>query len=193
MLWHVLSDARVLADCRAEIENLVTVEPSVQRMDKGGQITQKEVCTINLSQVTNRQTCPTLMSTWYEVLRFNHVGVSARAVIQDTTLGGYSLKKNSTVMIISQVIHSDIPSWGPCASEFQHRRFLYGSIDSGGDQSTLSDKTDVEKSNFKNTSNTSPEKGPANRLFGGGSVLCPGRHLAGHEVLSMLALNDHAF
>lgn len=177
MLWHVFSDPIVLADCRAEIEQLVTVN-TVRQKRSDGQVFETEVHTIDLSNLARRQTCPVITSTWYEVLRYNHVGISARVVTKDTLLDGYLLKKGSTAMIVSPVIHSDVSAWGPSAGEFQHRRFTQNN----GYNDTR-----------KRADNINPEKGPANRIFGGGSSLCPGRHFASQEILSLLALTIMRF
>ncbi|KAF4622730.1 hypothetical protein G7Y89_g14296 [Cudoniella acicularis] len=204
MLWHVLSDPVVLADCRDEIERLVTVdlvqqkEPE-QEQGLNGRAVQKEreVCTIDLAQLTNRQVCPVITSTWYEVLRFNHVGIAARVVMQDTLVDGYLLKKDSTAMIVSPVMHSDLSVWGPSAREFCHCRFIQTHSNNNNsdrdDRSTTATDNSQERSHKAKRGNLNPEKSPANRIFGGGSTLCPGRHFASQEVLSLLALTIMRF
>ncbi|KAF3054952.1 hypothetical protein GL218_07481 [Daldinia childiae] len=191
MLWHVISDTTVLADCRTEIEQVVTINV-VQQKGTDGQIFEKEVHTIDLSQLTNRRVCPVIMSTWYEVLRYNHVGISARVVTSDTRLDRYLLKKGSTTMVVGSVMHSDVSAWGPSATEFNHLRFLKN--DGPSDSQITPDSNRKSIPHAKNhTDNINPEKGPANRLFGGGSSLCPGRHLASQEILSLLALTIMRF
>ncbi|KAI3401439.1 hypothetical protein diail_10873 [Diaporthe ilicicola] len=63
------------------------------------------------------------------------------------------------------VIHSDPTLWGPSVGQFNHRGFLKGA---------------------KNGESRYPAA--AFRGFGGGHVLCPGRHFATTEVLALLAL-----
>ncbi|KAL3421937.1 25-hydroxycholesterol 7-alpha-hydroxylase 1 [Phlyctema vagabunda] len=188
MLWHVLKDPVVLTDCRNEIERLAVVE-RFQHLQPDGRSVEKEVCTIDVSQLTNRQSCPTLTSTWYEVLRYNHVGISARMVMQDALLDGYLLKKDSTVMIVSPVMHSDLSVWGPSANEFWHRRFIHN----GSNSTDHAEVTTIKSSKSKRMNYNKPEKSPANRIFGGGSTLCPGRHFASQEVMSLLALTIMRF
>ncbi|KAI0423629.1 cytochrome P450 [Xylaria sp. FL1042] len=64
----------------------------------------------------------------------------------------YLLKKGGMVLMPNEVIHSDEALWGPTARQFNHRRFL------------------------KEGSHRYPVA--AFRGFGGGHVLCPGRHFA---------------
>ncbi|TWU71320.1 hypothetical protein ED733_000470 [Metarhizium rileyi] len=195
LLWHVFSDSNVLADCRGEIEKLVTIS-TTQQSEADGRISKNNVYNIDLSQLTCRQVCPIIMSTWYEVLRYNHVGISARVVMKDTFLGKYLLKKSSTTMIVSPVVHSDVTAWGSSACEFQHRRFIQDNNRSAYNETSHNAMETPSKGILDTRSdpgNVSPEKGPANRLFGGGSTLCPGRHLASQEVLSFLALTIMRF
>ncbi|KAJ2996336.1 hypothetical protein NUW58_g1006 [Xylaria curta] len=122
------------------------------------------VCSIDLSQV--RTHCPLLVSTWQEVLRFHGISVSARIVQEDTSVDDqYLLKKGGVVLMPNAVIHSDESLWGPTAREFNHKRFL-------------------------NTEKGRSHRHPAAafRGFGGGHVLCPGRHFASTEVLALVAL-----
>lgn len=188
MVWHVLSDPVVLADCRREIEDLTTME-IIPKWHSDGRLVQKEICTIDYTKLTDRRACPVLMSTWQEVLRFNHVGISARVVMQDVFLGGYLLKKGSTAMVVSPVMHSDTTVWGSSAREFQHRRFslTYSNAD-GREHFTSSGNHDEKTAGEGQRKASNLDKSPAYRNFGGGSTLCPGRHLATQEVLSLVAL-----
>lgn len=190
MLWHVIKDPVVFSECRSEIERLVCVEKTEQQ-NPDGTVSWKETWTIDLNQLTDNTICPILVSTWHEVLRYNHVGIAARVVMEDTRVDKYFLRKGSTLMIVNSVMHSDKSVWGPSADEFDHRRFL--------PQSSPGRNFDLEKQGFQNTPGinnkwmTNPEKSPACRIFGGGSTLCPGRHFASQEVLSFLALTIMRF
>lgn len=149
MVYHVFSDPAVLSACRREVEQLVRV---------GGD----GVCAVDVAQV--RSSCPTLLSTWQETLRHEHIGISARVVMEDTMLDGrYLLRKGATVMAVTPVLHTDASVWGPTVNSFDHGRFLRG----------------------PGRRRTSPA---AFRSFGGGTVLCPGRHFVSTEVLSFTAL-----
>ncbi|KAI4604303.1 hypothetical protein KJ359_000437 [Pestalotiopsis sp. 9143b] len=122
------------------------------------------VCTIDLAQV--RTKCPILVSTWQEILRFHGSSIAARIIKEDTLVDNqYLLKKGGVVLIPNAVIHSDQSLWGPSAGVFNHKRFLKPT---------------------KDEANRYPAA--AFRGFGGGHVLCPGRHFASTEVLAFLAL-----
>lgn len=122
------------------------------------------VRSINLSEV--RTACPILVSAWQETLRFYGISISAR-VIQDDTLvdNEFLLKKGGILLMPNATIHLDKSVWGPNADEFNHKRFL---------------KT--------KTNEAIRHPAAAFRGFGGGHVLCPGRHFASTEVLTLLAL-----
>ena len=140
MLFHIFSSPPLLEEIRAEV--LV-------------------ICTNGFMDISKfRDTCPLLVSTWQEVLRFASYLPSGRTVLEDTMINDrYLLRKGATVLIPSGIIHQDKVTWGEDASEFNARRFL------------------------------SSQKRPAAafRGFGGGTLLCPGRHFAFNEVLAFVA------
>lgn len=119
-------------------------------------------CTIDIANV--KSACPTLLSTLQEVLRFHSTGISVREVLEDHMLNGqYLLKKGSTLMIPAPVQHTFRDIWGNNVDEFYYKRFA----------------------------KSSQQKRPnpvAFRGFGGGTVLCPGRHFASTEILAFAAL-----
>lgn len=122
--------------------------------------------TIDLSRV--RSACPILVSTWQEILRFHGLSVQARAVQEDTMLDNqYLLKKGALVMMPTKVLHSDEETWGPTVRQFNHKRFL---------------KTEKPRGDEKRV----PLAGF--RGFGGGHIICPGRHFATGEILSFIVL-----
>ncbi|KAI0145474.1 cytochrome P450 [Xylariaceae sp. FL1272] len=121
--------------------------------------------TIDLSRV--RTECPLLVSTLQEVLRFYGTAASLRLIYEDTMLDDkYLLKKGGAVLMPNVMFHTDETLWGPSAGEFDHTRFL---------------KAGDRKSSTKHPA-------AAFRGFGGGHVLCPGRHLASTEMLLIMAL-----
>jgi cytochrome P450 len=148
MVYHVFSDPVVLSECRAEVEQLVQVDGNV--------------CDLDLAKV--KSSCPILLSTWQETLRYVHIGIAARLVMEDIMFDNkYLLKKGATVMTVTPVQHTDASLWGPKVNDFDHRRF-----------------TKEQSGKRANPA--------AFRSFGGGTVLCPGRHFVSTEVMSFVAL-----
>ncbi|KAI1175558.1 cytochrome P450 oxidoreductase [Nemania sp. FL0916] len=115
--------------------------------------------------ITNVKTqCPTLLSILQEVLRFHGTGISTRVVLEDHHLDGkYLLKKGNMLMIPAPVQHSFWDIWGENVNEFYARRFV--------------------RSSKRQRPNPVAFRG-----FGGGTVLCPGRHFASTELLAFTAL-----
>jgi cytochrome P450 len=162
VLYHILTDASVLADIRRELLALVREEAA----DENG----SPVSAIDLAAV--REACPVLLSTFQETLRFRAVNVGARVLLEDVSLDECRvlLKKGAMLMIPAAVQHSDKAAWGDYAEEFDHLRFVPASGEGEG-----------EKKRRK------PNR-VAFRAFGVGHVLCPGRHFASAEILSLAAL-----
>ncbi|KZZ92117.1 Cytochrome P450 [Moelleriella libera RCEF 2490] len=111
-----------------------------------------------------RNSCPLLLSTWQETLRYVHIGIAARVFIQDVMLDDqYLLKIGATDMTAAPVQHTDEAACDSTVGKLDHRRFLQA-----GDKK---------------------RRNPAAfRPFGGGTVLCPGRHFVSTEVMSFVAL-----
>jgi hypothetical protein len=115
---------------------------------------------LNLTQL--KQDSPLLHSTWQEVLRVVSSVTTNRYVLDDTIINGeILLKRGGIVQIPGAVMHMDSNLWGLDANDFNPRRFMAAR----------------------------PKQHPAAfRPFGGGSTLCPGRHLAHTEILGFAAL-----
>ncbi|KAI1108697.1 cytochrome P450 [Nemania sp. NC0429] len=155
VLFHIFSDNQVLQDVRRELSALVQ-----ESLEDGGDA----VCSIDLASI--RTSCPVLLSTFQETLRYRAVNPGPRVLIEDVLLDGrILLKKGSMLMIPAPVQHTSVLAWGNDAGEFDHMRFA-----------------------------RKPEpgrKGPnrvAFRAFGGGHILCPGRHFASTEIMALSAL-----
>ena len=116
--------------------------------------------TININSL--KESCPLLLSSYQEVIRYRTMGTSVRMVMEDTYLDQWLLKKGAMLQIPSRVIHQDTDLWGATAAEFNPRRFL-----------------PEEKPNRP--------RDICFRGFGGGKTLCPGRHFATNEVLAVVA------
>ncbi|KAI1746708.1 cytochrome P450 [Xylaria castorea] len=150
VLYHIFSDERVLSDIRKELEALVQDE-------EGG-----TVSSLNLASV--RTSCPVLLSTFQETLRYRSVMAGPRAVLEDVHIDGrFLLKKGSIVLIPSSVQHNSVSAWGNDVGEFKHTRFM--------------PRRGREKQNRV-----------AYRPFGGGHTLCPGRHFASTEIMMVAAI-----
>lgn len=161
MFWlisYLFSDHVLLADVRAEVLTIITTT-----IDDEG---KRKICfDVPLLQ----KKCPLLVSAWKETMRMQNASVSRRVVDEETVLNDtYLLKKGSMVQIPVRGMHLSIEIWGPTAGEFDARRFLRGSNDSFSRE-----QIKMQKQAFN--------------PFGGGSVLCPGRHFATTEILGVAA------
>lgn len=153
VLYHIFSDDQVLADVRREVSSLVHEDH-----DEQGRKTNS----IDLAGI--RTSCPVLLSTFQETMRYRAVAPGPRVLLEDVMLNEqYLLKKGSMLMIPTPVQHSDTTAWGETANVFDHMRFV-----------------------------RAPGKKRPNRVafraFGGGHVLCPGRHFASTEIMALAAL-----
>lgn len=161
VLYHVFSDGRVLADVRREVSALV------QEKNDNGAITSY----VDLASI--RTSCPVLLSTFQETLRYRAVNPGPRKLLEDVKLDksifpikeDIFLKKGSMLMIPAPVQHTDVSAWGEDAREFDYMRFA----------------RKLEPGRKK------PNR-VAFRAFGGGHVLCPGRHFASTEIMALTAL-----
>ncbi|KAF2470376.1 cytochrome P450 [Lindgomyces ingoldianus] len=100
-----------------------------------------------------------------EILRRKAFNVSGRVILNDTALdGGYLLKKDSLLLVPSAELHENSEVWGKSAKEFDPDRFLRGSGFGAGVPAS------------------------SHRTFGGGSSLCPGRHIFMKEVMVLLII-----
>ncbi|KAI4864385.1 cytochrome P450 [Hypoxylon rubiginosum] len=149
MVYHIFSDPVVLRECRAEVEQLVKVDSNGVR-------------TVDLAKV--KSSCPILLSTRQETLRYVHIGILARVVMEDIMFDNkYLSRKGATVMSATPIQHTDASVWGSTVGIFDYCRFLRGP---GGER-------------------TNPA---AFRSFGGGTVLCPERYFVSTEVMLFAAL-----
>ncbi|KAK4157554.1 cholesterol 7-alpha-monooxygenase [Chaetomidium leptoderma] len=151
VLYQIFSDDKVLDDVRRELLALVKEEGDSSFID--------------LASI--KDSCPILLSTFQETLRFRAVNPGPRVILDDVLLDGrVLLKKGGMLMIPALVQHTDVAAWGDDALQFDHMRFARKAGAPG--------KTRPNRVAF--------------RAFGGGHVLCPGRHFAATEILSLAAL-----
>lgn len=122
------------------------------------------VSTVDLAGI--RDSCLILLSTFQETLRYRALATGPRVLLEDVLLDGrILLKKGNMLMIPAPVQHTDVSAWGEDAREFDYLRFVR---------------------------NPTPRHKKPNRVafraFGGGHVLCPGRHFASTEIMALAAL-----
>lgn len=127
---------------------------------------KEEIC-LDVSQL--QKDCPLLVSVWQETLRMANVAVSSRVVVEDVVLNDtYFLKKGSVVQIPARVMHNSSAVWGSDAHIFNGKRFLKSNVNN-----LTREEKKLQKQGFT--------------PFGGGVVLCPGRHFATTEILGVAA------
>ncbi|KAF5878963.1 putative cytochrome p450 protein [Botrytis fragariae] len=163
LLVNVLSDPALISSIQTEISNIIS-----KNEDEDG----IEECVMDITLFQSR--CPILMSCFRETLRFADAATSVRSVTQDvilassTSQSSFLLKAGNVIQLPSGVTHNSPSIWGPDVNSFNPFRFL---------PSTIA-KLDKEQKK-QQTQGYFP--------FGGGKHLCPGRHFATTEILSLVA------
>ncbi|PVH95849.1 cytochrome P450 [Periconia macrospinosa] len=144
--------------------------------------------------------CPLIMSTYRETLRSIGNLSSVRLVTgtHTVTVPGYRsyvLKKGVMVQIASGVIHSLESVWGADAKTFNPNRFLSPITTTTTTTTASSSKENGDTYTVEKTATALPKGVPsaAFRTFGGGSVICPGRHFAMTEIVGFVALCVNMF
>ncbi|KAG8412480.1 hypothetical protein J3459_015944 [Metarhizium acridum] len=135
------------------------LEECRRELSKAVQFEEDGTRTIHLAHV--QSSCPTLHSTLHEVFRYYGIGtVLLRQVVQSHKLNNtYLLRKGSFVLMPNITQHYSPKVWGSDANHFNPRRFCF-----------------IKRRN------------PAGmRVFGGGAILCPGRHFAENVILAFAA------
>ena len=173
---NIFSRPQLLERVRDEVLRAVTIAESPGS-------SEKRKCNISAKAIA--RSCPLLYGCYRETLRDNSLLTSARLVMEDTPVGDtYVLKKGSVVQIAGGVLHHSTKIWGPDADGFNPDRFL-APIDL--------DEADAAKydGNSPNPQAYPLPKGvpsAAFRTFGGGTVICPGRHFAQSELMTLAAV-----
>ncbi|KAK7994272.1 cytochrome P450 [Apiospora marii] len=162
-VYRLLSDPVVLEACRRELLQIASADGNGTRV-------------VDMESVKN--SCPVFNSTLKETLRFHSTNVAARAVVEDTLVDGrYLLKKGGLLLIPSTVQHQSAAAWGEDVSDFNHRRFVPG------------DPPPPTGNHHQRGKKKKKRIDPAAlRVFGGGSVVCPGRYFAATEMMAVAAL-----
>lgn len=172
VIFYVYSNHSLLSEIRKTVEGVVDASEGLKTARIKRDDTTEAFITVNIAEVAD--SCPLLTSLVYETLRVESTSASARIVTQDTVLGGhYLLKKGSFIMSPSAVIHKDERAWGPTATKFDAFRFMpQGNNGPTGNRGAEHPR--ISKS--------------ANRSWGGGLNMCPGRYFAMRELLSILVI-----
>ena len=110
--------------------------------------------------------CPRLESVWYECLRLCAASTALRTLEEDTWIGRKLLKKGAMLAVSARQLHFNGKVFGSDYAAFKSDRFL-------------------QRPSLKRNASFRP--------FGGGSTLCPGRHLAKYMVFVFIADVLHRF
>jgi cytochrome P450 len=182
LLSHIFSRPELLARIREETSR--AVYPATAR----GNNAKSKI--INMSKLKTH--CPLLVSTYRETLRYVANLASVRMVTNTHTITApsypaYLLRKGSIVQIASGHIHASEAVWGKDAKRFNPERFISSS---GTSAEQFESKDNTTTAYTERTTTALPKNVPsaAFRAFGGGSVICPGRHFAQTEILGFAAL-----
>ena len=158
MLSNAYSRPELLARLRVEVQNNALSQPG----------------TLSFGRL--RDSCPGLYSLYRETLRYYASFSSIRWVDADTMIANrYLVRKGTILQMVGAALHQDKAIWGPDAEEFNPDRFL---------RNTNGTRTKADGT-FDDKSNVPPA---AFRSFGGGRHMCPGRHFAAAEILSLSAV-----
>jgi cytochrome P450 len=175
--WVVLdifSRPELLCEIRNELAKAVDTDGSGNR-------------TIDVAII--KSSCPLFVSSYRESLRLIGNLASIRLVMRDTIIGKQYLKGNSLIQVAGCVVHQDPKTWGADSREFNPRRFMNSST--AAENTEALTEADAQESTATQLPPGVP--GAAYRLFGGGSVICPGRHFAQSEILGFVAYLIIAF
>lgn len=108
--------------------------------------------------------CPLLRACYDETLRVHSSSSSNRVVVEETSVGGYTLKVGHNIICPSYVQHNLPDYFGEAPEKFDPERFIRPVLAKG-----------------------TPADSKMIRAFGGGVSLCPGRFFASNEILSYAA------
>lgn len=186
-LAHILS--------RPELLDAIRQETSRAIIHHHNTTDEKEnVQSISVSLLKSQ--CPLFVSTYRESLRHIANLSSVRMVTGTHTVSApghpsYLLSKGNIIQMASGVIHAAPRTWGSDAAEFRPERWMASTPSSTSTNPTSSPSSEDKK----RTALPLPKSVPsaAFRPFGGGAVLCPGRHFAMTEILGFVALCVNMF
>lgn len=171
---YIFSHPPLLQSIRGEVSKIISTQINS---------CSQQIRTLDVAQI--KEKCPLFVSTFQEVLRLRSLGSTIRLVLQDTLLQKcHLLKKDGVVMIPAASLHSDSSVWGPTAGDFNPYRFIKKPFQPQPNNHVPTDA--AAPKNLAKSQNRVPHG--AFRVFGGGTSLCPGRHLASTELFAIVAL-----
>lgn len=145
LLAHILHDQSLLKEIRTEIDQAFLNQGDAYSSPNNAYLLES---------------CPLLNSTYDEILRYTNNAMGVRLVVNQTKIGGKTLRPGRKLLMPYRQMHLDRDVWGPGAANFDPGRFMR-------------DKSLSRSSSF--------------RPFGGGNGYCPGRFLARREVFMFVA------
>lgn len=158
-LFEIYSRPDLLKAIRSEIEqNALVVDP------------ETNIHSIDLSFIRSR--CPLLVSAFQETLRIHSNGAPTRMVYEDLMLDGtYLLKAGSVLQMPAPAINNEESFWGSGGRKFDMSHF----------------HPSEQKAAHSDPSRKKP-RATSYMSFGASPNLCPGRHFAAAEILSLVAM-----
>lgn len=183
LISNIFSRPELLERIRKEVQNAL----DLKRPLDGSSGAEIELKVTIFAKKINMTSCPLLYSCYRETLRDISLLTSARMALEDTLVprgadkGDYILRKNSVVQIAGGVVQKDLNIWGKDAKEFNPERFILpaGQSKLSSTQTAAPLPIGVPSSAF--------------RAYGGGTVICPGRHFAQSELMTLAAVLALAF
>lgn len=162
ILLQIFADPQLLSTVREEITQILRPDENSDKNAYPGNYK------LNITDLKDH--CSMLVAVYRECLRLGSDNYSTRMVKEDTLLADrYFLKKGAVIQIAGGVIHADQSIWGAGVESFNPGRFLELQQQSGNPR-----PNQIHPAAF--------------RAFGGGKTLCPGRHFAMNEILSLVSL-----
>ncbi|KAI1744489.1 cytochrome P450 [Xylaria scruposa] len=171
ILIEVFNDPELLGRVQGEISKAILPRDATDTVDG---VTSSLPFRFDITSITGS---PLLQSVYAEVLRIRVSLFHNRSPIQgDYTMGEYKLRQGGLVCISTNIASNHARAWGKSRtarplSQFWAERFL------------VPDSEDRDKVKFS----TDGLEG-AWMPYGGGSLMCPGRHLAKQEMMGGVAV-----